>query len=182
MRDYYFELKINQQLSLVIPRLSNAKEIYRLIDNDREHLRQWLPFTDSTQSVEDVRKNLIDRIETFDRNEQAAFYGTLNGEFVASVGFVKLENTDGEIGYWLLSQYQGKGLVTAFVKACIEYGFSELNLSTIAIKCDEGNTKSAAIPLRLGFVQIEKTETTRFRNENDHQTLIFTLDRKDWST
>jgi len=182
MRDFYFKIKVDEQLSMGIPRLSNAEEIYQLIDNDREHLRQWLPFADSTQSVEDVRKNLIDRIEAFDRNEQASFYGTLNGEFVASVGFVKLENTDGEIGYWLLSQYQGRGLVTTFVKACINYGFNELNLDTIVIKCAEGNVKSAGIPQRLGFTLSDKTEATRFRNESDHQTLIFTLDKKDWST
>lgn len=180
MNPVIFEIKIDDSLSLVLPQLTAAPEIFGLIDKDRDHLRTWLPWVDSTSSVEDTRKNLVERIEGFEQKRQASFYGTWNGEFVASVGFISLVDGEGEIGYWLLSNYGGRGLMTSYVRACIEYGFETLNLKRIVIKCAEGNVKSAAIPKRLGFSKCEKTETKRIRNGSEHHTLIFTLDKSDW--
>jgi len=182
MKPSIFEIKVSDSLSLIIPQLSCAPELFALIDNDREHLRTWLPWVDATLMVEDTRENLSDRIESFEKKEQASFYGTCDGEFAASVGFVSLGEGVGEIGYWLLSQYSGKGFMTTFVKACIEYGFEELDLDMIIIKCAEGNSKSAGIPMRLGFVQREEKETPRLRNGSDQDTLVFTLSKSDWST
>lgn len=179
MKPALFEIKIDNNLSLVIPHLDSAPEIFSLIDKDRDHLKTWLPWVDSTTTAEDTRKNILDRIDGFKNRKQASFYGTLNGEFVASVGFIILDNGEGEIGYWLLSGYGGRGLMTSFVKACIEYGFDKLRLNKIVIKCAEGNTKSAAIPKRLGFTEIKKSEIKRIRNGSEHATLIFTLDRND---
>lgn len=180
MKSVLFKIKIDETLSLVIPHPSCAPEIFSLIDKDRDHLRAWLPWVNSTITAEDTRKNISDRIEGFNEKKSASFYGTLNGDFVASVGFISLNDGEGEIGYWLLSEYGGKGLMTTFVNACIEYGFDKLELKKIVIKCAEGNTKSAAIPKRLCFTQTEKTETKRIRNGKEQGTLIFTLHKNDW--
>ncbi len=180
MKPVIFEIKIDNSLSLVLPHLTTAPEIFSLIDKDREHLRTWLPWVDSISSAEDTRKNLVMRIEGFEQKRQASFYGTWNGEFVASVGFISLADGEGEIGYWLLSTYSGRGLMTSYVRACIEYGFETLNLKRIVIKCAEENVKSAAIPKRLGFNECAKTETKCIRNGSEHNTLIFTLDKSNW--
>jgi ribosomal-protein-serine acetyltransferase len=180
MKPFLFEMKVGENSSLVIPQVANAAEIFSLIDGDRHHLRAWLPWVDSTTTVDDTRKNLADRIEGFEQKKQAAFYATLNGDFVASVGFISLNDGVGEIGYWLLSRYSGRGLMTAYVKKCVEYGFDGLGLQRIVIKCAEGNSKSAAIPQRLGFSPSE-TEGKRVRNGTEQHTLVFTLDKSDWS-
>jgi ribosomal-protein-serine acetyltransferase len=180
MKSNLFEIKIDESLSLVIPNLNRAAEIFSLIDEDRNHLRTWLPWVGVTTSVEDTRKNLARRIADFNKKERAYFYGVLNGEVVASVGFVSFDDNEGEIGYWLLSNYGGRGLMTTFVKACIDYGFKELKLNKIVIKCAEGNAKSAAIPERLGFTKSDETGIERVRNEEVHRTLIFTLDKSEW--
>lgn len=181
MKSYQFKLTVDDNLSLVIPEVDNAPEIFTLIDEDRQHLRTWLPWVDSTTTVEDTRKNLADRIAGFATKKQASFYGIYNGEFAASVGFITLKDGEGEIGYWLLSQYGGKGLMTSFVKACIAYGFTTLNLHTIVIKCGAGNTKSAGIPKRLDFTQSDTTEPDRIRNGTNQPTLVFTLTKESWS-
>jgi ribosomal-protein-serine acetyltransferase len=97
------------------------------------------------------------------------------------VGFISLDDSDGEIGYWLLSKYEGRGLMTIFVKACIDYGFDKLNLSKIIIKCAEKNARSSAVPKRLGFVQSEKSVLDSIKNGNRHKTLVFTLNKNNWS-
>lgn len=174
-------MRVNESLSLVIPQTDSAAEIFNLIDGDKDHLRTWLPWVDATATAEDTRENLAQRIAGFSKKKDASFYGTFDGDFVASVGFVSLSDGVGEIGYWLLSKYAGKGLMTTYVKACINYGFEKLNLQKIVIKCAAGNNKSAAIPKRLGFIQSESTETTRIRNGSEHHTLIFSLERENWS-
>ncbi len=181
MKSDLFEIKISESLSLVMPNLARASEIFSLIDEDRVHLREWLPWVDSTTTVEASRNNLAERIDGFGKKKQASFFGILDGKIVASVGFISLNDNRGEIGYWLLSKYGGKGLMTFFVKACVEYGFNNLDLNTIVIKCAEGNTKSAGVPKRLGFTQTEKTEPERIRNGNKHSTLVFSLIRGNWS-
>jgi ribosomal-protein-serine acetyltransferase len=181
MKSNLFEIKIDESLSLVIPNLNRAAEIFSLIDEDRNHLRTWLPWVGVTTSVEDTRKNLARRIAAFDKKEQASFYGLLNGEVVASVGFISFDDNDGEIGYWLLSKYEGRGLMTSFVQACVDYGFDKLNLNKIIIKCAEGNSKSAAVPKRLGFIQSEKSVLDSIENGNRHRTLVFTLNKNNWS-
>jgi ribosomal-protein-serine acetyltransferase len=180
MKSVLFEKQINDDLSLVIPSLSSASEIFNLIDADREHLRTWLPWVDLTVTIEDTRKNLFERIEKFQKKEQASFYGTLNGDFIASVGFISLKDGEGEIGYWLLSQYGGKGLMTTFVRACVDYGFKELNLNKIVIKCAEGNSKSANIAKRIGFIKSEKAEETCIIHGAEYAMLVFTLNREDY--
>jgi hypothetical protein len=69
-----FEIKIDESLSLVIPNSNRAAEIFSLIDEDRNHLRTWLPWVDSTISEENTRKNLAGRIAAFDKKEQASFW------------------------------------------------------------------------------------------------------------
>jgi len=176
-----FEIEIDEHHSLVIPNVNRAAEIFCLIDGDRNHLRTWLPWVDVTNSVEDTHRNLARRITDFNKKDQAAFYGVLDGEVVASVGFISLNDNEGEIGYWLLSKYEGRGLMTFFVQACVDYGFDKLNLSRITIKCAEGNSKSAAIPKRLGFIQNEKTVLDSIKNGDKHRTLVFTLNKNNWS-
>ena len=57
------------------------------------------------------------------------------------------------IGYWLDEQQTGKGIITKACNHLIHYAFTELSFNRIEIKCGVGNTKSAAIPQRLGFTK-----------------------------
>ena len=56
------------------------------------------------------------------------------------------------MGYWLSEKMQGKGIITKWVKKLIRYAFQKLRLNRIQIKIAVGNSKSAAIPKRLGFI------------------------------
>lgn len=62
-----------------------------------------------------------------------------------------------EIGYWLLPEYRGKGVITRAVHYLCEWAFFEKDFNRIQIRCAVGNQPSNAIPLRLGFT-LEGTE------------------------
>jgi len=51
-------LQIDEQLSLHLARPELAAPIFEVVDAQRNYLRQWLPWVDATQSVEDSRQFL----------------------------------------------------------------------------------------------------------------------------
>ena len=50
---HYFTLPINTHTALVYPTLAMAKEIFDLIDSDREKLGQFLDFVPVTKEIKD---------------------------------------------------------------------------------------------------------------------------------
>ena len=178
-----FKIAVNNQLFLKIPTEEDADKIYNLIDQDRDLLGEWLPWVQHTKSVRDTKDNIQERIAKFKKGESAEFIMYLDGEPVGSVGFVNIdkENSKGEVGYWLSSDHVGKGLMTRSVQAVISYGFEDLDLNKITIKCAVQNEKSAAIAQRLGFTHEGTLRADRFIGGDYHDTLVFGLLKKGWS-
>ena len=64
--------------------------------------------------------------------------------------------------------------MTEAVRLLVDYAFASLNVNRLEIRCDERNTRSAAVAQRLGFVQED-----RIRNDDAgpdgtlRNTLIF---------
>ena len=60
-------------------------------------------------------------------------------------------NNIGHIGYWLGQEYNGKGVMTKSVNELIEIGHIYYSLRRFDIRCAVENSRSRAIPERLGF-------------------------------
>lgn len=125
--------------------------IFNAIDSQREYMRTWLPFVDSTYEVGDTQKALEGLLDGI--NEQFAIY--YKNEFVGLVGFKDTDagNKRTEIGYWLSQCAQGKGIMTKSVLRLLSYAFEEKELNRVQIKVAVKNKKSRAIPERIGFQQ-----------------------------
>ena len=133
--------------------LLDAEELFALVEKNRARLREWLPWLDYTQSVEDSRGFIKRSLE-----EHAAGKSLMMGIFVEDslvglVGFntITSANRSAVIGYWIDQDHSGQGLMTGAVKELIDRGFKRLNLHRIEINAATDNLKSCAIPLRLGF-------------------------------
>jgi ribosomal-protein-serine acetyltransferase len=74
---------------------------------------------------------------------------------VGRIGLYKIDhlNKCGEIGYWLITTAQSKGIIQKTAKALINYGFDHLGLHRLEIRCATENYKSQAIPEKLGFTK-----------------------------
>lgn len=177
-----FEIKINDKLSLKMPRVEDAQDIYAVVDKDRTHLREWLPWVDGATSYKNTEENIQKRISDFEKGEAASFLIYFENRWIGSVGFITLsaQHKNGEIGYWLSSEFEGRGLMTECVKACIRYGFEELDLHRIVIRCDGENAKSAAIPKKLGFTLEGTLRGDKYRKDRFADTLVFGLLRDEW--
>lgn len=73
--------------------------------------------------------------------------------FCGSIGFL-LENVDAmrvEIGYLLLSEQQGKGIITEAAKPMMDFIFTSLKAKKIVAKCAVENTSSWKVMERLSL-------------------------------
>ncbi len=169
-----FSHKLTEDTELRLLEERHAEELADLIDRNREHLRRWLPWVDTSRTVEDLKNFIRGALEQFAHNMgfTAGIWheGRLAG--VISYNSIDWENRSVEVGYWLGEEYQGKGLVTAACRALVEHAFGELGLNRVVISCATENEKSCAIPERLGFRRegIERQAEWLYDRFVDHVT------------
>ncbi|MBP6926362.1 MAG: GNAT family N-acetyltransferase [Candidatus Pacebacteria bacterium] len=146
-------LEIDEYLSLRVRPLSEAEGLSTLIEENRQHLREWLPWLDDSTSIKDSEiylQRVLDGIKVGDCCDFGIYY---NDAQIGSAGFHSLDakNRNGEIGYWISKNFEGKGIITKVVKTLIDYGRDKCNLHRIVIKVQPDNKRSWSIPVRLGF-------------------------------
>jgi len=62
----------------------------------------------------------------------------------------------------------------------IDFAFRELELNRIEIRCSSENSRSAAIPQRLGFTREGLLRMAEFRNGRLHDFEIYGLLASEW--
>ena len=108
-------LNIDDDSRLELINQSYAEELFDLIEENREFLKQWLPWLDNNRYLQ----NTIDFISIsqlqYERSETIQFVLFYKGKIAGIVGFHKIDwiNRLTSIGYWIGEGFQGHGLVTA---------------------------------------------------------------------
>lgn len=75
-------------------------------------------------------------------------------QFLGAIGFNGLQRAHrkAEIGFWLLPEHWGKGIIGQVMPDALAHGFKELDLHRIEGIVEGGNTASGRILQRHGFV------------------------------
>lgn len=177
-----FKHIIDKELELKLLDNCDRDELFALIDSNRPHLKQWLPWVDGTKSSDDL-KGFIDSTKqqyVSDNGFQASIW--YKGKIAGVIGFhnVNWTHKSTSIGYWLSKEFEGNGIMTRACKVFVDYAFKELNLNRVEIRCAENNHKSRAIPERLGF----KNEGTLRESEwlYDHfvSHIVYGILKNEW--
>jgi ribosomal-protein-serine acetyltransferase len=131
----------------------HAYALYQLTDTNRAYLRQWLPWVDETNSVDDTRRFIRIATQQFASNQGYECGLWWHGELVGTIGNHRIDWRNGatSIGYWIGEGYQGHGLMTRACRALVAHAFDTLRLQRVEIRVATGNRRSRAIPERLGF-------------------------------
>ncbi len=133
-------------------RAEDAPDIFASIDTQRRHLGRWLPFVADTHQIEQTRQVVTGMLA----DTANPVFTLRNGDaFAGLIGFKSADNSKHsiEIGYWLREEQQGKGLMTAAVRALCDLAFKEMGMQRVEIRCGVGNLPSNHIPQRLGFLR-----------------------------
>ncbi len=153
-----------ERLLIRMPMPGDGKAVYDAINASLSELKPWMPFAHIEQSEADVEANIREaHIEAniseahikFLKREDLRLLVFLkdSGQLVASSGLhrVNWSVRKFEIGYWIDSRFSGKGYMTEAAEGICHYAVQELKARRLEIRCDTRNTKSSAIPERLGF-------------------------------
>ena len=147
-------IRIDRNTRLETVKLSMTPVIFSAIDKDRKYLQKWLPFIEFSNQESDTYKFLQSVINQPNKEKDEIYSIWYKEEFAGLVGFKETDwiNKKTELGYWLSERMQGKGIITCCVKALVRFAFKKLKLNRVQIKVAPGNSKSAAIPKKLGFL------------------------------
>lgn len=148
-----FEFEVDEEIILRHIQIEDAKELFRLTEDSREQLREWLPWVDATKTEENSLTFIKITLDSYEAKKTLNCGIFFKGELAGMVGFNSIDwsNQIAYIGYWLANDFQGNGIMTRAVQGLMSYAFEELELNRIDIRAATGNMKSRAIPERLGF-------------------------------
>lgn len=137
---------------------SHAGEIFAVVDRERARLSEWLPWVAATTEPEHTRQFIRRALDQFASNE--GFHAGIwcAGRYCGAAGFHRIDwvNSKVEIGYWIASEFQGRGIIHGSCRAIILHAFAEWKLNRVEIRCATGNARSNAVAAKLGF-QLEGT-------------------------
>jgi ribosomal-protein-serine acetyltransferase len=131
---------------------TDAQELYALIDANREHLARRMPWA-AGQTLQDTLAFIRRTREQLTSNDGFQTAVIENGRIAGMVGFhgVSWQHRSTSIGYWLAASAQGRGTMTRAVSALVDHAFGTWRLHRVEIRAAVDNTRSCAIPERLGF-------------------------------
>jgi ribosomal-protein-serine acetyltransferase len=131
----------------------DAEELFALIEANRAHLAAWMPFVGQTRGVADSLAFIRAARRQADENRGMQLALVLDERIIGVAGFHAIDWTrkSTSIGYWLAADRQGAGTMTAAVCALLDHAFERWQLSRVEIRAGVLNTRSRAIPQRLGF-------------------------------
>lgn len=146
-------IPVRENIELRTLVVTDAKDFFELTKRNNEHLRQWLGWLDDDKSISDTEKYITESNKRFENKEGldlAIFY---EDKQVGGIGLFPFDiaNKKTSIAYWLAEEHQGKGIMTDSLKKVIDYIFTELKLNRIEVTVATDNTKSSALPKKLGF-------------------------------
>jgi ribosomal-protein-serine acetyltransferase len=177
-----FTLPISDSLELRQLEEDDAEELTLLIDNNRTHLRQWLPWLDSSTSIRDTARFLGRSMEQADDENGLTLGMICNGKLVGVIGqhYIDSLNRRTEIGYWIDAAHQGRGIVTSATARLTDYAFAAQDCNRVMLHCAAGNLKSRAVAERLGFVQEGILREAEWLYDHYVDLVVYSMLKRTW--
>lgn len=148
-----FSHKINRHTELQLIQHPHARDLYKLMDANRKHLRPWHPWIDLVRSTADVDRFITGWLQQLSNNR--GFHAAIvhQGKLCGAINHLNVDwlNRATVLSYWLDEGHQGLGIMTAACEAFISHAFNAMNLNRVTIECASDNTRSRRIPERIGF-------------------------------
>jgi len=176
-------LRAESYLQLELLDQSHASELFALIDGEREYLKRWLPWLDNNKYLQNTVDFVAYSRKQFAESISLTMAIVYRGKIAGVIGFHRVDwvNHSTSIGYWLGESYQGRGIITRSCRTLIDYGFGRLGFNRIEIRCATGNTKSRAVPERLGFFEEGTLRAAEWLYDHYVDHVVYAMLRADWN-
>jgi ribosomal-protein-alanine N-acetyltransferase len=132
----------------------DLNEIFKL-RSDKETMK-YIP-RPLVKTEEDALAHIAMIDEKIENNEGINWAITLKNDpkLIGLIGHyrIKPEHFRAEIGYMLLPEYHGKGIISEAIKETVKYGFEIMKLHSIEAVIDPENLASEKVLQKSGFVK-----------------------------
>jgi ribosomal-protein-serine acetyltransferase len=175
-------LKVREGVELRQVDEDDAEDLSDLIDGNRAHLKEWLPWLDSSVGINDTARFIGRSLEQASDENGFTFGIVCGGTLAGVIGQHYLDslNRRTELGYWLDAKHQGRGIVTAATARVTDYSFKAQDCNRVILHCAVGNLKSRAIPERLGFVQEGILREAEWLYDHYVDLVVYSMLKADW--
>ncbi|UUV99249.1 GNAT family N-acetyltransferase [Vagococcus luciliae] len=150
---FYFKLPVNSSIDLVKPDIHMAEEFFLLIRKNQKHLETFLDFVALTNVVKDSEHFITHSIKQESEQKELVLFIITNTKIIGCIDLHNINKTHkkAEIGYWLDSDYTGKGIMSDCVNCLIDIAFTNLDLNKLVILAEETNVASNQVAKKVGF-------------------------------
>jgi RimJ/RimL family protein N-acetyltransferase len=139
--------------------VEDAVAIASSVRESLDHLRPWMPWANDQSADAAFQRERLRGLPAKAKSGEEWQYGLFRPDDDRVCGSFGLMTRMGpgtlEIGYWLHVDAGGRGDATRAAGALTDVALATDGVSRVYICCDEANTRSAAIPRRLGFTLTE---------------------------
>ncbi len=148
-----FSYRVDDEITLRLPEESDAEPATALVRKNLDHLNRWMPWAvedySETHALQWISMARID----YAKDGRFGAVICLRGEMIGGIGFHDLDlvHRHASIGYWIDKDHEGRGIVTKCCRVLLQHLFDTMKLHRVQINCNIENTRSRAIPERLGF-------------------------------
>jgi RimJ/RimL family protein N-acetyltransferase len=140
-------------------RISDAPLMHEAMKTSFNELKEWMPWAQSLASLRDTEVYLAhgERLwasPAHDGVEQPLqIMDPTNRIYYGATGIkpANLSIPSFEIGYWVNQPYANKGIITEAMNALTRFLFQVLKAKRVEINCEEDNTKSSKVAIRLNY-------------------------------
>jgi ribosomal-protein-alanine N-acetyltransferase len=135
-----------------------------------------------TKTNEQALEHVAQIDSTIVTNEGITWGVTLkdNPRIIGMIGYYRIKPAHyrAEIGYILLPEHHGKGIIPEAVKTVIDYGFNEMKLHSIEAVIDPDNFASERVLQKIGFVKEGHLKEVEFYEGRFLDSVIYSLINK----
>ena len=176
------KLRIDDCLELRQVSENDTVELTGLIDRNRDYLRQWLPWLDSSTGLRDTARFIGRSVEQAEDDNGYTFGIVCKGVLAGVIGQHYLDslNRRTEIGYWLDASHQGGGIITKSTARLTDYAFTEQDCNRVILHCAVGNVKSRAVAERLGFTQEGVLREAEWLYDHYVDLVVYSMLKSQW--
>ncbi|WP_205513636.1 GNAT family N-acetyltransferase [Longitalea arenae] len=176
------KIRVDDTIVMELIDYHHAETLYQLVKQNRQHLREWLPWVDHMRTVEDFRKYINSSKQRYASQLEMGYVILEKHVMIGRIGLYNIDqhNKNASIGYWIDKDHMGKGIITRCCKVIIDEGFARLKLNRIEIRAATANLKSQAIPERLGLKREGIIRQGEFVNNQFVDLFVYSMLRKEW--
>jgi RimJ/RimL family protein N-acetyltransferase len=170
-------------VTLVTFRGDEAPTLTRLVAQNRDHLRPWMPWA-SGEPGEEAQGGFVTG-SMADWAARTAFGFWIreepSGDMVGCAGLHRRDGpTSVEIGYWVSAHRARRGYATASARALTSAAFGLPGITRVEIHCDVANAPSAGVPRRLGY-RLDRIEDVPLAAPGETgRQMVWTVDAGTW--